>query len=90
MMKKTLYLFSLLCLIGAPLAHGEIVIFSGITNPDFCKRAEDEAPIDRFTEQAAQFLLQQQQAGTLPAPSSSLNINKVFQPLAGCEKGILF
>ena len=53
MMKKTLYLFSLLCLIGAPLAHGEIVIFSGITNPDFCKRAEDEAPIDRFAEQAA-------------------------------------
>ena len=46
MMKKTLYLFSLLCLIGAPLAHGEIVIFSGITNSDFCKRAEDETPID--------------------------------------------
>ena len=45
MMKKTLYLFSLLCLIGAPLAHGEIVIFSGITNSDFCKRAEDEPPL---------------------------------------------
>jgi len=57
MMKKSLYLFPLLCLIGAPLAYGEIVIFSGITNPDFCKRAEDEAPIDRFAEQAAQFLL---------------------------------
>lgn len=57
MMKKSLYLLSLLCLIGAPLAHGEIVIFSGITNSDFCKRAEDEAPIDRFAEQAAQFLL---------------------------------
>lgn len=45
MMKKNLYLFSLLCLIGAPLAHGEIVIFSGITNSDFCKRAEDEPPL---------------------------------------------
>ena len=78
MMKKSLYLFPLLCLTGAPLAHGEIVIFSGITNSDFCKRAEDEAPIDRFTEQAAQFLLQQQQAGTLPAPSAPLNIDRFF------------
>lgn len=45
MMKKNLYLFPLLCLTGAPLAHGEIVIFSGITNSDFCKRAEDEPPL---------------------------------------------
>ena len=87
MMKKTLYLFPLLCLTGAPLAHGEIVIFSGITNSDFCKRAEDEAPIDRFTEQAAQFLLQQQQAGTLPAPSSPLNINRFFSHWLDARKG---
>ena len=86
MMKKSLYLFPLLCLIGAPLAYGEIVIFSGITNPDFCKRAEDEAPIDRFTEQAAQFLLQQQQAGTLPAPSSPLNINRFFSHWLDAKK----
>ena len=86
-MKKSLYLFPLLCLIGAPLAHGEIVIFSGITNSDFCKRAEDEAPIDRFTEQAAQFLLQQQQAGTLPAPSSPLNTNRFFSHWLDAKKG---
>ena len=76
-MKKSLYLLSLLCLIGAPLAHGEIVIFSGITNPDFCKRAE----------QAAQFLLLQQQAGTLPAPSSPLNINRFFSHWLDARKG---
>lgn len=86
MMKKSLYLFSLLCLIGAPLAHSEIVIFSGITNSDFCKRAEDEAPIDRFTEQAAQFLLQQQQADTLPAPSSPLNIDRFFNHWLDAKK----
>ena len=57
MMKTSLYLLSLLCLIGAPLAHSEVVFYSGFNDPDFCKRAEDEAPIDRFAEQAAQFLL---------------------------------
>jgi len=88
MMKKSLYLLSLLCLIGAPLAHGEIVIFSGITNPDFCKRAEDEAPIDQFAEQAAQFLLLQQQAGTLLAPSSPLNINRFFSHWLDARKGV--
>jgi len=44
-------------------------------------------PIDRFTEQAAQFLLQQQQAGTLPAPSSPLNINRFFSHWLDARKG---
>ena len=87
MTKKTLYLFPLLCLIGAPLAHGEVVFYSGFNDPDFCKRAEDEAPIDRFAEQAAQVLLQQQQAGTLPAPSSPLNINRFFSHWLDAKKG---
>ena len=86
MMKKSLYLLSLLYLIGAPSAHSEVVFYSGFNNPDFCKRAEDEAPIDRFTEQAAQFLLQQQQAGTLPAPSSPLNINRFFNHWLDAKK----
>ena len=86
MMKKPLYLLSLLCLIGAPSAHSEVVFYSGFNNPDFCKRAEDEAPIDRFAEQAAQFLLQQRQAGTLPAPSSPLNIDRFFNHWLDAKK----
>lgn len=88
MMKKSLYLFSLLCLIGAPLAHSEVVFYSGFNDPDFCKHAEDEAPIDRFAEQAAQVLLQQQQAGTLPAPSSPLNIDRFFSHWLDAKKGV--
>ena len=88
MMKKSLYLFPLLCLIGAPLAHSEVVFYSGFNDPDFCKRAEDEAPIDQFAEQAAQVLLQQQQAGTLPAPSSPLNINRFFSHWLDARKGV--
>ena len=86
MTKKTLYLFPLLYLIGAPSAHSEVVFYSGFNNPDFCKRAEDEAPIDRFAEQAAQFLLQQRQAGTLPAPSSPLNIDRFFNHWLDAKK----
>ena len=45
MMKKSLYLLSLLCLISAPLTHSEVVFYSGFNDPDFCKRAEDEPPL---------------------------------------------
>ena len=69
------------------MAHGEVVFYSGFNDPDFCKRAEDEAPIDRFAEQAAQVLLQQQQAGTLPALSSPLNINRFFSHWLDAKKG---
>ena len=86
MMEKSLYLFPLLYLIGAPSAHSEVVFYSGFNNPDFCKRAEDEAPIDRFAEQAAQFLLQQRQADTLPAPSSPLNIDRFFNHWLDAKK----
>ena len=85
-MKKTLYLFSMLCLIGAPLAHGEVYFFNRIVDPALCTHQEDEAPIDQFAEQAAQFLLLQQQAGTLPAPSSPLNINRFFSHWLDAKK----
>lgn len=78
MMKKSLYLLSLLCLISAPLTHSEVVFYSGFNDPDFCKRAEDEPPLTDLPNRQRNSYLQQQQAGTLPAPSSPLNINRFF------------
>ena len=53
----------------------------------FLQTRRRRTPIDRFTEQAAQFLLQQQQAGTLPAPSSPLNTNRFFSHWLDARKG---
>ena len=77
-MKKTLYLFSMLCLIGAPLAHGEVYFFNRIVDPALCTHQEDEAPIDQFTQQTAQFLFQQHQSGKLATPSLPLKRNNLL------------
>ena len=53
----------------------------------FANAQKTKPPIDRFTEQAAQVLLQQQQAGTLPAPSSPLNIDRFFSHWLDAKKG---
>ena len=81
MMKKTLYLFPLLCLIGAPLAHGEVYFFNRIVDPALCTHQEDEAHIDQFAKQSAQVLLQRYQLGKSAVSSPPLrlsNNNKLF------------
>lgn len=45
MMKKSLYLLSLLCLIGAPLAHGEIVIFPESQTRIFANAQKTKRPL---------------------------------------------
>lgn len=45
MMKKSLYLFPLLCLIGAPLAHSEVVFTLGSTIPIFVNAQKTKPPL---------------------------------------------